>query len=358
MLYKEDWSVAQEHFTKWWHRDGFVLWLTALRPQPHEDISQPAPAITPEQAWFDAPHRISWTEYHLAHTEFLADSFPQADIQIGPGSLATFLGANPIVDWNTVWYRACITDPGTYGSIHLIPENNYWLDLHLKFIDEALNRSRGRWLVGVPDLIENMDTLAALRGDSNLFFDLVERPEWVYDRLAEINEAFFQAYDIFYARIKDPQGGSIFNPFNIWGPGKTVKVQCDISASLSPKMFRKFVAPHLDAQCKWLNHSLYHLDGTTCLQHLDTLLEIDSIDAIEWTPQDQSQPTGGDPHWYDLYQKIKSAGKSIQVIGVEADELVPLLDAIGPSGTYVMMNRSLSMDRAEELLKAVEPYQK
>ena len=358
MLYKKDWDVAQDHFTRWWKQEGLVLWLTAFLPEPRGKIDQPEPDQTPEQAWFDASHRISWSEYNLACTEFLADSFPQADIQIGPGSLATFLGAKPFVDWNTVWYQPCIKDPDNYGSIRFNPENNYWLDLHLKFIDEAIQRSHGRWLVGVPDLIENMDTLAALRGDNNLFFDLIERPEWVYGRLGEINEAFYKAYDIFYERVKDSQGGSIFNPFNIWGPGKTVKVQCDISASLSPKMFRRFVVPHLDAQCKWLDFSLYHLDGTTCLQHLDILLELDSIDAIEWTPQDQSQPTGGNPHWYDLYRKIKSAGKSVQVIGVEEDELLPLLDAIGPQGTYVMMNQSLSVDRAEKLLKAVEPYRK
>jgi hypothetical protein len=358
MLYKEEWPAAQENFIQWWRHDGMVLWLTAVLPRPREAIQEPARSLTPEQAWFDAPHRISWSEYTLACTEFLADSFPQADTQIGPGSLATFLGANPIVDWNTVWYQPCISNPDTYGPILFDPQNNHWLDLHLEFIDEALRRSKGRWLVGAPDLIENMDTLAALRGDHNLFFDLIERPEWVFNRLGEINEAFFQAYDIFYARIKDAKGGSVFNPFNIWGPGKTVKVQCDISASLSPKMFRRFVVPHLDAQCKWLDHSLYHLDGTTCLQHLDALLEIDSIDAIEWTPQDQSQPTGGNPRWYDLYRKIKSAGKSVQVIGVEEDEVIPLLDAIGPEGTYVMMNSSLSMERAENLLKLVESYRK
>lgn len=356
MLYKPDWPVAQNHFVQWWNHEGLVVWLTARLATPREPIPQPSPNLNPEQAWFDAAQRISWSEYNLAWTEFLADSFPQADIQIGPGSLATFLGAEPKIDWNTVWYQPCIEDPDTFGQIHFDPVDNHWLELHLAFIDEALRRSHRRWLVGIPDLIENMDTLAALRGDNHLFFDLIERPDWVYDRLGEINEAFFQVYDIFYDRIKDNRGGSIFDPFNIWGPGKTAKVQCDISASLSPRMYRRFVAPHLEAQCKWLDNSLYHLDGTTCLQHLDTLLEIDSIDAIEWTPQDQSQPTGGNPCWYDLYRKIKSAGKSVQVIGVQNEELVPLLDAIGPQGTYVMMNEGRSLDQAEKLMKAIEPY--
>jgi len=358
MLYQADWPLAKDHYKQWWNHEGFVLWLTADLTVPREPISQPPPSTSPEQAWFDIPHRISWSEYRLACTEFLADSFPQAETQLGPGSLATFLGAEPKVDWNTVWYQPCIEDPDSFGPVHFDPQNNHWLDVHLAVVKEAIQRSHGRWLVGIPDLIENMDTLAALRGDGPLFFDLIERPGWVYERLGEINETFFQVYDIFYELVKDTQGGSIFNPFNIWGPGKTAKVQCDISASLSPKMFRKFVAPHLDAQCKWLDFSLYHLDGTTCLQHLDILLEIDSIDGIEWTPQDQSQPTGGSSHWYDLYHRIKSSGKSVQVIGVQDDELIPLLDAIGPEGTYVMMNGGRNLDQAEKLIKAVEPYRK
>ena len=333
-----------------------VLWLTADLPTPREKIPSPTELPSIEAQWCDPNYRIACTEYILNRTAFLADSFPQADIQIGPGSLGTFLGAEPQFAPGTVWYTPCIHNPDTYGPIRLKPENNHWLDVHLAVVDEALRRSNGRYLVGIPDLIENMDTLAAMRGDEPLFFDLIERPEWVYDRLGEINQAFFQAFEIFYERTKDLEAGSIFNPFCIWGPGKTAKVQCDISASLSPRMFRKFVAPHLDAQCQSLDYSLYHLDGTTCLQHLDTLLAIDSIDAIEWTPQDQSQPTGGNSHWYDLYRRIKAAGKGVQVIGVTDDELIPLLDAIGPQGTYVMMSGSRTLDQAETLLKAVESY--
>ena len=38
-------------------------------------------------------------------------------------------------------------------------------------------------------------------------------------------------------------------------------------------------------QCRWLDHSLYHLDGTQALHQLPALLAIEELDAIEWTPQ-------------------------------------------------------------------------
>jgi hypothetical protein len=105
---------------------------------------------------------------------------------------------------------------------------------------------------------------------------------------------------------------------------------------ISPKMYRRFVVPSLMAQCEWLDHSLYHLDGTQALVHLEALLEIAALDAIEWTPQAGIE-SGGNKRWYDLYRRILAAGKSVQVVNVEPDELIPLLDAIGSDGVYVLM---------------------
>jgi hypothetical protein len=358
ILWKPDWEQTKQAYIRWWQREGMVLWLTADLPAARQPIQDPPPPADPQTRWIDIDYRLAATEAYMARKAFLAESFPNADIQIGPGSLGTFLGSEPSFAWDTVWYAPCIPDPEQAGEIVLNPQNNRWLDVHLALVEKALRHSQGRYLVGIPDLIENLDTLAALRGDTPLLFDLTERPQWVYDRLGEINQAFFQAFDLFYTRVKDETGGSIFNPFAIWGPGKTAKVQCDISASISPRMFRKFVLPHLDAQCRWLDNALYHLDGTTCLQHLDALLETDSIDIIEWTPQ-AGRPGGGSPMWFDIYKRIRSAGKGVQVVGVEDGDVLPLLDAIGPQGLYIMLNDNpRTMDEAEKLLQAVEPYRK
>jgi hypothetical protein len=66
-------------------------------------------------------------------------------------------------------------------------------------------------------------------------------------------------------------------------------------------------------------------------------LEIEELNAIQWTPG-VSQPQGGDPGWYDLYKRIRAAGKANMPSGVELDELQPLLDEVGPSGVNVLMS--------------------
>ncbi|MCP4628496.1 MAG: cobalamin-binding protein, partial [bacterium] len=88
------------------------------------------------------------------------------------------------------------------------------------------------------------------------------------------------------------------------------------------------VVPSLTEQCEYVDYSMYHLDGKEEFVHLDASLDIDALDAIEWTPND-GEPLGGDPKWFDLYRRILDAGKSVQAYLVWAHEIVPLLDAIG-----------------------------
>ena len=213
--------------------------------------------------------------------------------------------------------------------------------------------SQGRFPVTIPDLVENLDILSALRGPQHLLLDLIERPDFVEERIAEINQVYFQVFEQLYKIVRDPLGGSVFSAFGIWGPGKTAKVQCDAAAMISPRMFRRFAVPALAEQCAWLDYSLFHLDGMQAISHLDALLEIEELDAIEWTPQ-VSLPQGGDPMWYDLYRRILKAGKSVQAIDVHPHEVISLLEAVGPQGMFVRVSAGRKPRRA--LVKAVEAY--
>jgi hypothetical protein len=227
-------------------------------------------------------------------------------------------------------------NPESYPPLRF-DAGNKWQRIHEQTLAACARLGRGKYLVGCPDLIENIDILAALLDPQLLLYDLIERPEWLERKVWEINEVFFKSYQRLYDIIKLPDGSSCFDAFRLWGPGKVAKVQCDASAMFSTDMFARFVAPALTAQCKWLDHSMFHLDGHQCIQHLDILLGIEPLDAIEWTP-DPQVPTGGSPEWYPMYRRILEAGKSVQAIGIRPEEVEPLLDAVGPKGMYLMVN--------------------
>ena len=353
MKWKPDWEQAKQNYIKWWRHEGMAVFLTGPRDEPIEPIAQPTPPDDTMQRWIDPVYRCDANEYRMSRTCFAAEAFPYLDTVIGPGDLGIMLGAEPRFDDATVWYEPCINDPDTYGPIHLTTENNKWLDVQMAIIDEGVRRAGGRYLVGFPDLIENIDTLAAMRDNQEVLIDLMERPTWVHECLAQINQAYFEAFDLIYDRVRDDDGGCVWC-FRIWAPGKMAKVQCDAACMLSEAQFREFVVPYMTEQCDWLDYALFHLDGINALHHLDTLLGIESLDVIQWTPQ-AGRPQTGSPTWYDLYRRIKAGGKSVQAANVQPDEVAPLLDAVGPEGMYLGVSAQTAQ-QVDDVLKIIEQY--
>jgi hypothetical protein len=358
-MWKSNWKQTQQRFVDWWNHQGLLIgmWGAPETAQClHETVARPFPPATLDDRYCNAAFRAAENHYRLSRSIFPLDVLPTASTDLGPGSLALFLGSPPGFAEDTVWFHPCLEEepePEKLPPLRL-DETNAWWKTSEQILRACVAASRGRYLVGCPDLVENLDTLSSLRGAQTLCLDMIERPDWVEQKIREINEVWFVAYQRIYDLIKLEDGSSTFGAFYIWGPGKVAKVQCDSSAMISPAMYRQFVVPSLRAQCEWLDHSLYHLDGTQAIKHLDALLEIAALDAVEWTPQAGIE-TGGHPRWYDLYRRILSAGKSVQVVNVEPHELQPLLDAIGPKGVYMLIQFKDERE-AEQVAKTVESY--
>ncbi len=358
-MWKANWEETKQHFLNWWNHEGLVLGMWGAPPSDGEPIEKIQPPPKPESIsdiFTNGKQRAERNHYSLSQQSFPADILPISDTNIGPGSLALFLGSEPRFSKETVWFEPSIhecAEPEQLPAFQFDASNEWW-KVTETLLTECANLARGKYLVGCPDLIENIDILAALREPQTLMMDMVERPEWVEQKISEINNVWFEAYQRIYDIIKLEDGSSAFDAFRVWGPGKTAKVQCDASAMFSPDMFHRFVAPSLTEQCQWLDYSIYHLDGTQAICHLETLLEIAALDAIEWTPQAGIEK-GGNPRWFEMYRRILDAGKSVQIIDVQKNEIIPLLDAIGTRGVYLMTS-FLNMTEAKEVMAMVEPY--
>jgi hypothetical protein len=359
LAWKPNWGETRQHFVDWWNRKGLVvgMWGGVRAATPHAAVEHPDGVSPAEERFYaDALGRTRRNHYWLSRQDFPLDMIPVSDTMIGPGSLALCLGSEPGFAQTTVWFGSTMEhepEPERCRPLRFDPENRWWR-IHETTLRASAALARGKYLVGCPDLIENIDILASLRGMSRLFTDMIDRPEWVSQKLCEINQAYFEVYDRVYDIIKLEDGSAAYEAYKLWGPGKTAKVQCDAATMFSPKMFRQLVVPFLREQCACLDYTMYHLDGNEQFRHLEALFEIEELDAIEWTPN-ANLPLGGDPQWYDLYRRILHAGKSVQVYLVRPREIVPLLDAIGGQGVYVL---GLFRDRAEAeaVLKDVEQF--
>jgi hypothetical protein len=355
-LWKNNWPETRQHLLDWWDRKGIVLGAWGPAPlhgaRPWADAADPGEPASIEAKWTDASWRARHQHHRMANGTFPADIVPATDTCIGPGSLALYLGSEPTLHPWTVWFNPCIGDDDLDKPIRFDPENHWWRT-HEAILREQVRLSEGHYYVGMPDIVENFDVLASLRDAQTLMMDVALRPEWVKAKIEEINEAFFQVYNRIYDIVKFPDGSSDFWAFGVWSPGKGAKIQCDACPMISPKQFRDLVVPALTRQCEWLDNSIYHLDGPQAILHLDALLEIDALDAIEWTPGD-GHPGAADPCWYEMYRRILAAGKSLQVVDIDLDQVGQFIDTIGNQGLYFLPNGWDDPAKIERGMRAVE----
>ena len=212
----------------------------------------------------------------------------------------------------------------------------------------------------MPDLMENIDTLASLRGAQNTLYDLLDDSETVGERINEVTDLYYDYYNKFYDIIKDSEGGNAYTVFQIWGPGRTVKLQCDFSAMMAPDEFRQYIQPSLDEQSRKADQVLYHLDGPDAIKHMDALMEIEGIDALQWTSGDAG-PDGTLPDWDVIYDKAILAGKSIwvKVYSGEFEDWIKNVDRLVQkygSHSLFLLFPEMSHQQAEYLLDYADQH--
>ena len=298
-------------FEDWWLRDTKgrpLMWLVARRD------GAGASALPPkddEDRYIGPELKLSQIKADIANNLYLGDSYAQASSSIGPGSLAVYLGAKPVFAPHTVWYKPCIGDLSERERISFDPAGGWFLR-HMETL-KALRADAGNdYIVNIPDLVEGMDILAALRGTQELLVDMIDDPEEVLEAAREVADAYFPCYDRVYDIVRSDGGLSSFYCFNVLGRGKVAKVQCDFSAMISPAQYRKFVQPLLREQVKRLSHSIYHLDGPDAIRHVPALMEIEELDALQWTAG-AGKPDGASPVWYPIWDQVAAAGKGMWV---------------------------------------------
>ena len=375
--YKVNMEAAKEKFRNYWaHKNtGRPLMCVIARRPEVEQYSDGTPVEGGyldqicQGKYYNMPEELKWKDmddkyqdpqrivdryrYFCQTHAFLGESFPNLNIDFGPGSLASYLGSEIGFKEDTVWFNKCLDSWDGVPKLTFDPENK-WFKKHLQLAKDCQALAGDDFYVDMPDLMENIDVLASLRGAQDILFDLLDEPEMIGERIQEVTDIYYEYYDRFYDVIKDEEGGNTYTVFQIWGPGRTVKLQCDFSAMMSPEDFRKYIQPSLRSQSKNVDHVLYHLDGPAAIKHMDALMEIEGIDALQWTSGDAG-PDGTLPDWDVIYDKAIAAGKSIwvKVYSGEFEDWIRNVDRIVNkygSHSLFLLFPEMSMEQAAYLL--------
>lgn len=350
LRYREDMDEVRERLTAWWNGGDIgrpAMLLTAPREEPVEHVE----ALPEPEGWVthysttDFDYRVNLSARACVGTHYLAEAVPTVAPDLAPNCLALFLGCRGIEMSDTCWCRPCIDSPETarfdYG-----PDNFYWDFCH-RLGREQLRIGRGKCLIQFPDLIEGLDTLAAMRGTDKLLIDLIERPDWVHAALRQITDRYFRYYDVLYGLFHDEVGGSIYWA---WAPGRMAKFQCDFSAMISPAMFGEFMVPVLNEMCERVSYCMYHWDGPGALPHHDHLLSIPRLAMIQWTAGAAAAPPA-DPVWWPYYHKTFEAGKKVFIGIGSIEQLKALKREFGAHfKQFLLALGAKSLEQADEIL--------
>ncbi len=383
MLYKKNWEETKEKFKNYWKHcnTGRPLMCVIARKPEVEHLSDNRPVeggysdVICQGKYYALPEELKWKDMedkyqnaerivaryrHFCETHlFLAESFPNLNVDFGPGSLASYLGSDIGFNEDTVWFKPCLTGWEDVPPFHFDPENA-WFKKHLALVQECRRLVGDDFYVDMPDLMENIDVLASLRGAMDTLYDMIEEPEIIEERIKEVTALYYDYYNRFYDIIKDAEGGNSYTVFQIWGPGKTVKLQCDFSAMMSPTNFRDFIQDSLRQQAEKADCVLYHLDGPDAIKHMDALMEIDGIDALQWTSGDTG-PDGTLEDWYPIYDKARAAGKSlwVKVYSGEFEDWIAHVDKLVArygSHSLFLFFPEMSLEQANRLIEHADKH--
>ncbi len=337
LYFKEDWDAAKHILDGWWKgsvQGRWALGVWAKRDSVLEVPVAPPASEDHRSRWLDTKGNFARREKWFSETWFGGCAYPDYTAGLGPGCLNVYLGSPTDFLAETVWYHPKYKSPEEVSVLRLDKTEFYW-NWALESLQYQKQRANGRSVVSIPDLIEGLDTLAALFGTQEMLTHLIDCPDDIHRLLNQLDDIYFEAYDPIFDILKMEDGSSSYWAFNAWGSGRTAKLQCDFSAMISPDMFAEFVTPHLRKQAARVDNAVYHLDGPDAVRHLPEVLSIKEIKAVQWS-SGAGQPHPADRTWWkNVWEPVYAAGKSAMLHHVPAEDIEPFVKEFGQAGTMI-----------------------
>jgi len=321
--------------------DGPMLYLVVDKTPSDEGVS-------PQKKWTDLDYRME--RFDNTDITYYGDAFPYIFSNLGPGSLSACIGGDFVPAEHTIWFdqNPVLQDWDDLKNIRLDVNSEMW-QLMVEYCRRLCEK--GSCNVSIPDLGGTLDIIASLRGTDTLLYDLYDHREEVLKSIDVVSDLWEYSYNLIVDLLAKYQKGTA-TWWPIWSRGRSFTLQCDFCAMISPDMYRDFVHPHIKRQTEFLDNSTFHLDGQGQIPHLDMLLSLPKLDAIQWVPGDGS-PSTLDPCWHELYERIQRADKAVTLwcSSTEMDDYERLLKRLDTKKAIFINCACNDEKEAEEMIR-------
>jgi len=312
---QERWRRVEINHRKWWTGElGRPLIQVRLGGK---DPRREAPKVLPRVVSLGYDEHVcpedvvdAW-DYDLCSTEFLGDAIPFACPMYGSSAMAVFIGTRCDVSENTIWHHPWNEQDVRKMRIDYVLDHPSYIWIKQMY-QAAADKWQGGAQLGITNLGGIYDILTMIMPPQKLIMEMIDNPEEVKRLAREAHEVWWQYFNELNGMLM--RGNRAYADF--WIPimcdKPTFLLQSDFCCMVGLHMFDEFIKPELAASCAKMGGAMFHLDGPGALKHLDSLLEIPELKAIQWIPG------AGAPdvtQWPEIFAKIRRAGKLIHLVG-------------------------------------------
>lgn len=346
-------NESMKRVEAWYHQE--VIDRAPIRFSEHNGIHNdkadqiPARYQELKDYWFDAEYQVDCYISKLKNSPVYAETFPVFYPNLGPGVYASFYGVPLKYGTTTSWAQHIIDDVETFevSTLRIDRKCENWLKID-ELTDMALLKGGGMFFTGYTDLHPSLDCTADLMGVENLCMSILDSPEAVLELTDKVCEDFPAVYEYYAGRLN---GTPSVSWMGIPSEESMHIPSCDFSTMLSKDQFEKFALPYIEREVKHFQKNIFHMDGRGVARHMDMILSIPEIQAIQWV-----QGVGDDEpilQWVPLIKKIQAAGKSV-VVSLKTSELKEFMGAVHPKGIYLTMPASI--EEQPDIVKMAEQW--
>jgi hypothetical protein len=213
-------------------------------------------------------------------------------------------------------------------------DENPWRRKYLEFVTALTAHFGARVPVGQPILRGPADMVAALRGSSQMVFDLYDAPD-EFRRLAQRCADFAIGLVQAQHAVTGPfAGGYLIEQLGLWAPRPLARLQEDASALFSPDLYVQLLQPADRRMAEAYPVSAIHLHSSS-LFLLDRILDIQALRCIQINKDVGNAAVA---EMLPFFQMVQSRGRSLLIRGaLDHADLALLRKHLSPEGLYLQI---------------------
>ena len=329
----EDWTNAKLRWQAWWQceiHDRVLIAVTA----PKDGVAPPQiPPVDPQTQWTDADFMVRRALETVRTTYYGGEALPSCMNPVSVG-FAPLVGCQPHYTDGAMWGDPAPAGPDGHPALD-VWRASPWRDWMLATTRTFVANSHGRYFT-IPFWGNHAgDELAAVCGIEQLMIDMANDPGWVAGAVKQMSDAMIELQESYWQCVLPEVTGmeGSLNHEQCWSPARTRVFDCDVSCMVSARAYREVFLPPLLETMQYVDHRVYHLDGPGALHHLDTLLGVRELHAIQWQPGAGHNQSILD--WLPVIRRVQAAHKAIVLDVLDPKEIDALLQEVSPEGVYL-----------------------